>query len=213
MRVLIACEFSGVVREAFRKRGHDAWSCDLLPADDGSRFHFECDVLSVLRLDWDLMVAHPPCTFLTMSGNRWFKPEYRERFPNRPQQREDAIAFFLAFMDAPIGKVCVENPVGVMSSRYRKPDQYIQPHHFGHPETKKTGLWLRGLPLLEPTKVVEPEYYKNPDGSDYRDRGGSRYSKTHYLSGRLPVEERSKFRSITCQGVADAMAEQWENNF
>ena len=125
MKVLIACEFSGIAREAFKARGHDAWSCDILPTEIPGQ-HIQDDVLEHLE-GWDLMIAHPPCTFLTVTGNKWFKPEYRERFPDREQQREEAVDFFLFLADFPIPSIAIENPIGIMSTRYRKPDQIIQP--------------------------------------------------------------------------------------
>lgn len=194
MRVLVACEFTGTVREAFADRGHDAWSCDLLPTLRKSRKHIVGDVVEVLRRGWDLIIAHPPCTYLTVSGNKWMKPEFRHRFPNRPQQREDAIRFFFTLYGADCPKVAVENPIGVMSSRFRRPDQVVQPYQFGHPERKATCLWLRGLPLLQPTKIV-------PLPSD-----PALAQRLHYLP---PSPDRWKERSKTFQGIADAMAEQW----
>ena len=137
MRVLIACEFSGVVREAFRKKGHDAWSCDLLPSDDNSEFHIQGDVLQHLNKCWDLMVAHPPCTYLTVTGNKWFKPEFRDRFPDREKNRIDAIEFFLKLANCKIPRIAIENPVGVISTTWRKPDQIIEPYWFGDEHRKK----------------------------------------------------------------------------
>lgn len=201
MKVLIACEFSGVVRRAFRKRGHDAWSCDLIPSDDDSDFHIQGDCLALIQKvpDWDLMIAHPPCTYLTVTGNKWFKPEYADRFPTRHQDRADAIAFFMALANADIPMIAIENPVGIMSSTWRKPDQIIQPYQFGHPEPKKTCLWLKGLPVLRPTKIVEPEYFIS--------KSGKRLASWYFKPSNTP--ERQKMRNITFQGIADAMAEQW----
>lgn len=184
MRVLVACEFSGVVREAFRRRGHDAWSCDLLKAEDGSEFHIEGGAeraATTGRIPWDLVIAHPPCTHLAVSGARWFK--------ERQEEQKWAIRFFMRMIDAPAERVAVENPIGIMSTRYRKPDQIIQPWMFGHGETKATCLWLKGLPKLVPTNVVE-----------------GRTPRVHYAS---PGPDRWKERSRTLQGIADAMAEQW----
>lgn len=181
MRVLVACEFSGVIREAFRARGHDAWSCDLLPAEDSSEFHYQGNVLDFPRGLWDLMIAHPPCTYLAVSGARWFK--------DRRQQQEEAIMFVKLLATMLIPRICIENPVGVLSTRWRKPDQYIQPFEHGHPETKKTGLWLKGLPKLVPTNIVE-----------------GREPRVHHES---PGPERWKNRSRTLPGIAKAMAEQW----
>jgi hypothetical protein len=185
MKVLIACEFSGVVREAFRARGHDVWSCDLLPATDGSKFHLQQDAVSVARASlWDLVIAHPPCTHLAVSGARWFK--------DRRKEQEEAIKLFMTFTDcAP--KVCIENPIGVMSTRYRRPDQIVQPWMFGHGETKATCLWLNNLPHLQPTQIVE-----------------GRVPRVHYESpGTKNGLTRQQRRSITLQGIANAMAEQW----
>ena len=200
MKVLVACEFSGIVREAFRKRGHDAWSCDLLPTElDGN--HIRGDILKVLDNGWDLMIAHPPCTYLTVTGNKWMKPEFAERFPDRKQQRLDAISFFLVLYSAPIERIAIENPVGIMSILLRKPDQYIHPYYFGEPHSKKTGYWLQNLPPLMPTEIVEPEFYIYKDGR--------RDPMWHVETMKLPPQERMKARSRTYQGIADAMAEQW----
>jgi hypothetical protein len=183
MRVLIGCEFSGVVREAMRRRGHDAVSCDLLPAEDGSPHHVQADVLTLLADGWDLAVFHPPCTRLTVAGARWFK--------GREDEQAAAIAFAEALWSAPIPRVALENPIGVLSTRSRlgKPSQIIQPWQFGHGETKATCLWLRGLPPLVPTNVVS-----------------GRAARVHRLP---PSPDRWKLRSRTYQGIADAMAEQW----
>ncbi len=185
MRVLVACEYSGRVRNAFRAIGHDAWSCDLLPSEDGSGYHVQRDVLTLLKewRKWDLMIAHPPCTHLAVSGSRWFP----EKIESGEQQA--AIDFFLALASAPIPRIAIENPVCIMSSVWREPDQIIQPWQFGHGETKATCLWLKGLPHLVPTKIVagrEPRVHLMPPGPD-----------------------RWKERSRTFEGVAQAMAEQW----
>jgi hypothetical protein len=181
MRVLVACEFSGVVREAFRAMGHDAFSCDLFPSDDRSVNHIECDVLSILDQNWDLMIAHPPCTYLAVSGARWFN--------DKSAHQADAIDFFMKLVNAPIPKIAVENPISIMSTRYRKPDQIIQPWQFGHGETKATCLWLKNLPKLKPTNIVK-----------------GREARIHKLP---PSKNRWKLRSITYRGIADAMADQW----
>ncbi len=193
MRVLVACEFSGVVRDAFIKRGHDAYSCDILDTDKEGP-HIQDDVLNHLDDGWDLMIAHPPCTFLTVSANRWMKPEYRERFPDRERQRYEAMEFFMRMVNAPVAHIAVENPIGVMSSHYRKPEQVLQPWMFGHPETKATCLWLKGLKKLEPTRIMALPLNRAQRG------------KIHYLQ---PSPDRSKIRSITFKGIADAMAQQW----
>jgi hypothetical protein len=180
MRVLIACEYSGTVRDAFRKLGHDAMSCDLLPTDvDGP--HYQGDVFDVINDGWDLMIAHPPCTHLAVSGARWFK--------DKQQEQAEALEFVRRLLDAPIERICLENPVSIISSRIRKPDQCIQPWMFGHGETKKTCLWLKNLDKLVPTDVV--------DGRDQR------------IWKLPPTADRWKIRSKTYQGIADAMANQW----
>ncbi len=190
MRVLVACEFSGVVRRAFRALGHEAWSCDLLPAEDGSDWHIEGDVVGVLSQGWDLMVAHPPCTHLAVSGARWF--------PLKRTEQTQALAFVQVLLDAPIPRVCLENPVSIISSRIRKPDQIIQPWQFGHGETKTTCLWLKGLPRLRPTHVDAPLLgLQAVTGRDAR---------VHRLP---PSPTRWKERSRTYPGIAAAMAEQW----
>ena len=204
MKVLVACEFSQVVTEAFTKRGHYAMSCDLLPAEKGYP-HYQGDILDLLVNtwdEWDMMIAHPPCTYLTVTGNKWFKPEFVSRFPNRLEQREDAIDFFLFLAEFPIPRIAIENPIGIMSTVYRKPDQIIQPYHFGHPERKSTCLWLQGLPKLISTCEVEPNIirYKTRKGTD---------DAWHVSTMKLPPLERMKARSRTYQGIAEAMAEQW----
>lgn len=221
MRVLVACEFSGIVRDAFIDAGHDAMSCDLLPTERPGP-HFQGDVRAVLADGWDLMVAHPPCTFLAVSGARWFK--------DRPQQQAEALAFVRLLMDAPIPRIAVENPVSVISSRIRKPTQIVQPWMFGHPETKTTCLWLAGLPKLTPTDIVVPEWAVRADGSVHMSAKGKRDNPTHFLTGRTtrvlsgpqlaqwerihrmpPGPDRWKERSRTLPGIAAAMAEQWGN--
>jgi len=182
MKILVACEFSGVVREAFKRRVHDAWSCDLLPTEIPGQ-HIQGDVLDVIERGWDMMIAHPPCTHLAVSGARWFAGKQVE-------QRE-AIAFFMALVNAPIQRIAIENPVCIMSRLYRKPDQIIQPWQHGHGETKATCLWLKSLPTLVPTNIVD-----------------GREARVHRMP---PSPTRWKLRSKTFQGVADAMAEQWGN--
>lgn len=185
LRVLVACEYSGKVREAFRKLGHDAWSCDLLPPDDNSPYHYQCDVLTLLDKGWDIMIAHPPCTHLAVSGARHFPAKIADG------RQQAALEFVRALLNAPIPKIALENPVSVISSHIRKPDQYIQPWQFGHGETKKTGLWLKNLPKLQPTNIVEG-------------REGRVWKMAPSKNGN-----RWKLRSETYQGIADAMAEQW----
>jgi hypothetical protein len=204
MRILVACEFSGVVRDAFRQKGHDAWSCDVLPTEADPAYHIQCDVLEILDQGWDMMIAHPPCTYLTVAGNKWFKPEYRERFPNRVLEMKNAAKFFMRLVNAPIDKIAIENPIGRMSSIYRKPDQIIQPYQFGHPVRKATCLWLKNLPELKPTNIVSFEL-------DVFSSGKSQ-SKWHTETGHIKDKtERSKIRSRTFPGIAEAMADQWGN--
>jgi len=189
MRVIVACESSRVVAEAFAKRGHDAWSCDLLPGEtDGN--HIIGDVMDLDMASYDLVIAHPPCTHLSVSGARWWKSKLVE-------QRE-AIQFFLWFTNLKNGKIAIENPIGLMSTVYRKPDQIIQPWQFGHPESKSTCLWLFNLPKLSPTNILS------------KPASGRWANQTPSGQNNLPPsEDRWKLRSRTYQGVADAMAEQW----
>lgn len=202
MKVLIACEESQTVCKAFRTKGHEAYSCDLLPSSGGKpEWHIRGDVFEVIDDGWDLMIAHPECTRLTCAANKWHKPEFSERFPNIHQERLEAIEFFMRLSEAPIPKIAIENPIGIMSTRWRKPDQIIQPYQFGETERKSTCLWLRGLPLLQGTKLVEPELITF--------KSGKTMSKCHYDSVSLPKEERRKARSVTFQGIANAMADQW----
>lgn len=201
MRVLVACEYSATVRDAFRARGHDAWSCDLLPTEGDPQWHYQGDVFEAMRNIWvrydhegiggtfrmmpDLMIAHPPCTDLAVSGARHFA----EKIADGRQQR--ALDFVQALLDAPIPRIALENPISVISSKIRKPDQIIQPWQFGHGETKATCLWLKNLPKLAPTDVVE-----------------GRDDRIHKMA---PGPNRWKERSRTYQGIADAMADQWSN--
>ena len=180
MRVLIGCEYSGRVRDAFIAKGHEALSCDLLDTEvEGP--HYKGNVFDIIHDGWDLMIAHPPCTHLAVSGARWWK--------DKQQEQLDALAFVQALMDAPIPRIAIENPVSIISSRIRKPDQYVQPWQFGHGETKKTGLWLKNLPLLQPTNIVE-----------------GREAKVHKMP---PGPNRWKERSRTYSGIAAAMADTW----
>lgn len=183
MRVLIACEFSGTVRDAFIARGHDAMSCDLLPTEVPGP-HYQGNVLEILDDHWDMMIAHPPCTYLAISGNAWFALE-----DDREQKREDALDFIVVLMNAKIPKIAIENPVGVISTRIKKPTQIIQPWQFGHGEVKRTCLWLKNLPPLQPTNIVD-----------------ARTPRIHRMG---PSKARSKLRSVTYKGIAVAMAEQW----
>lgn len=196
MRVLIACEFSATVRDAFRLLGHDAWSCDLLPCDRDPAWHIEGDVLSQLNESWDLMIAHPPCTYLASSGLHWNK-----RRPERAAQTEEALRFVSALAAAPISRIAVENPIGCLSSRWRKPDQIIHPHWFGDDASKATCLWLKALPPLEATLHVPPRLVDGrPRWANQTDSGQNNLA---------PSADRWALRSKTYQGIADAMALQW----
>lgn len=181
MKVLVACEFSGIVRDAFRLHGHEAVSCDLLPSEALSGPHIQADVRKLLTGSWDLLIAHPPCTDLAVSGARWFKEK-------QDAQRE-ALAFVRVLLDAPIAKIALENPISIISSHIRKPDQIIQPWMFGHGETKATCFWLKGLPKLVPTEIVN-----------------GRIARVHH---EAPGPDRWKNRSRTLRGIATAMAVQW----
>jgi len=211
MRVLVACEYSGRVRDAFRALGHDAMSCDFLPTEvDGP--HHQGDVTELLHMGWDMMIAHPPCTHLAVSGSRWFKDKVREQ--------AEALIFVQTLLDAPIPRIALENPISVISTRIRKPDQIIQPWMFGEDASKKTCLWLKGLPLLAPTKIIEGNLYCCGHSLDDKygcpNCVGSKKAKRIYgnqtPSGQNklgPSETRWKERSRTYQGVAEAMAQQW----
>lgn len=183
MRVLIGCEFSGVVREAFRAKGFDAYSCDILPSEDSSPYHLQCDVRDVLADSWAIGIFHPPCTHLAVSGARHFAAKIADG------RQQAALDFVQSLLDAPIKHIALENPVSVISTKIRKPDQIIQPWQFGHGETKATCLWLKNLPKLVPTDIVE-----------------GRSDRIHKMP---PGPNRWKERSRTYQGIADAMAEQW----
>ena len=201
MKILIACEYSGRVRDAFIARGHDAMSCDLLPTDAPGP-HYQGDVFDIINDGWDLMVAHPPCTYLSVSGMHWTTRGLRD-----PQLTEDALAFVQRLMDAPIERIAVENPISVISSRIRKPDQIISPYQFGHDASKKTCLWLKNLPLLTATQMVEPRIVITPSGKPAK-RWGNQCD--NYGQDKLPPSaDRWKLRSATYQGIADAMAAQW----
>jgi len=203
MRVLIACEESQSITIEFRKLGHEAFSCDIIDCSGGHpEWHIKADALKVAYAGgWDLMIAHPPCTYLSLAGNRWFKPEYKDRFPNRLLHRKQALDFFMALYHAPIDHVAIENPIGAICTYFKGADQYIEPCWFGDPARKKTGLWLRGLPHLIPTEVVDPIIYKYKNG-----KGDSPW---HIETLRLPTDERRKVRSKTFKGIARAMATQW----
>lgn len=181
MRVLVGCEFSQTVTKAFRERGHDAYSCDILPTEGNPEWHIQGNVLDVIDDNWDLAIFHPPCTHLAVSGARWFKDKHVEQ--------KMALDFVKDLMNADIDKMCIENPVSIISSRIRKPDQIIQPWQFGHGETKATCLWLKGLPKLQPSEIVE-----------------GRENRIHKMP---PSQNRWKERSRTYTGIAQAMATQW----
>lgn len=192
MKVLVACEFSGVVSQAFRDVGHTAISCDLLENEQtGTQFHYQGDVRDILDNHWDLMIAHPPCTHLAVSGARWFKDKQREQ--------QEALEFVSLLMNADIPRICIENPVSIISSHIRKPDQIIQPWMFGHEATKTTCLWLKNLPPLFPTKIVDK-------GERHITKSGKSLPKWYNLP---PSEDRGRLRSRTFEGIAKAMAEQW----
>lgn len=180
MNVLIACEFSGIVRDAFIKKGHNAISCDILPTEKPGP-HYQGNVLDIINNGWDLMIAHPPCTHLAVSGARWFKYKQKEQVK--------ALEFVRKLLDVPIDKIALENPISVISTKIRKPDQIIQPWQFGHGETKATCLWLKNLFKLKPTNIVD-----------------GRENRIHKMP---PSKDRWKNRSRTFQGIANAMAEQW----
>jgi site-specific DNA-cytosine methylase len=183
MKVLVACEYSGVVREAFRAKGHDAWSCDLLDSEDDSPYHYKGDVVPFIEQGWDLMIAHPPCTHLSVSGARHFAAKKASGV------QDEALDFVRLLLNAPVDKIALENPISIISSRIRKPDQIIQPWQFGHGETKATCLWLKNLPKLVATNVVE-----------------GREARVHKMG---PSPTRWKDRSRTYTGIAAAMAQQW----
>ena len=228
MKILVACEESQAVTKELRRLGHEAYSCDIIECSGGHpKWHIKNDVLNFINptilfinelpgiqfftMDneyhcfpgkWDMIIAHPPCTYLTVTGNRWFNVErYGEKAIQRKKDREDAIKFFMAFANADCDKIAIENPVGVMSRFWRKPDQYIEPYMFGDPEKKKTGLWLKGLPLLKPTNIVEPTIIHC--------KSGANEPRWHMETMNLSKEERSRVRSKTFPGIARAMAEQW----
>ena len=217
-RLLVCCEESQRVCTAFRERGWEAYSCDIEPCSGGHpEWHIQQDVLPLINGDcefntvdeahhiidgeWDLLICHPPCTYLTLAGNKWFKPEFADRFPDRIKQRQDAVNFFMRFANAKCQHIAIENPVGIMSSKWRKPNQYIEPYYFGDKEKKKTGLWLVGLPNLMPTNMVEPVIIHC--------KSGANEPRWHMESMPLPAKERSRVRSQTFIGIANAMAEQW----
>lgn len=220
MKVLVACEESQRVCIEFRKLGHEAYSCDIIDCSGGHpEWHIKQDVIPLLNGNckfqtvdgvwhsvdgkWDIIIAFPPCTYLTVTGNRWFNVDrYGYRAIKRRECREEAIMFFMMFVNADCDRIAIENPVGVMSTTYRKPDQVIHPYMFGDPERKQTCIWIKGLNPLEPTNIVQPMVirYKNGKGTD---------SPWHMSTIGLPPVERAKARSKTFPGIAKAMAEQW----
>lgn len=220
MNILVACEESQRVCTAFREKGHNAFSCDILECSGGyPEWHIQGDCLPLLNgnctlttcdgtihtIDgrWDMIIAFPPCTYLTVTGNRWFNVErYGEKAIQRHKDRENAINFFMQFANADSDKIAIENPIGIMSTVWRKPNQIIHPYMFGDPERKATCLWLKGLPKLSPTNIVEPNIikYKNSKGTD---------SPWHINTINLPKEDRARMRSKTFPGIAKAMAQQW----
>lgn len=217
MKVLVACEYSGKVRDAFLALGHDAMSCDLLPTDSPGP-HYQGDVFDIINDGWDLMIAHPPCTYLSVSGMHWTTRGLRD-----PKLTEDALEFVKKLLDAPIDRIALENPISVISSRIRKPDQIIAPYMFGHDASKKTCLWLKNLPLLKTTKYIEPKYFccgievpeqcglygcANCCGEKKaRPRWGNQTPSGQNKLG--PSADRWKIRSETYQGIASEMAQQW----
>ena len=220
MKILIACEESQAVCVAFRNRGHEAYSCDILPCSGGhTEWHINCDVLPLLPGNcefitadgmkheiigrWDMIIAHPPCTYLCRSGMGFYNIEkYGKSAIERAEKRRDAIEFFMRFVTADCDQIAIENPVGIMSTVYRKPDQYVQPYQFGNPTSKRTGLWLKNLPKLTPTEIVEPEFTTSGTGRKW----DKWFWESSLISDRA---ERSRFRSKTFSGIAAAMADQW----
>ena len=206
LRILLACEESQEVTKAFRKLGHEAYSCDLLPCSGGHpEWHIQGDVTELLKQKWDLIICFPPCTFLTVTGNRWFNiKRYGQKAVQRLKDKQDAIDFFMLFVAANCNHIAIENPVGIMSSEYRKPDQIINPYQFGDAFEKRTCLWLKGLPKLKPTDIVEPE-----ERTVFK--SGNTMPTWYSDCWKLPKEERAKLRSKTFPGIANAMAQQWSD--
>lgn len=205
MRVIVGCEFSQTVTKAFRALGHEAYSCDIEPCDGGHpEWHFQEDIFEVIKREkpFDLGIFHPPCTYLTVTGNKWFKPEYSDRFPTRHQDRLDAIEFFRAIYNLDIPRIVIENPIGIMSTNLRKPDQVIHPWQFGHEASKSTCLWLKNLPLLIPTDIVGK-------GEFVTYKSGKKMSKWYADAAKKSPAERAKIRNRTFQGIADALANQY----
>jgi site-specific DNA-cytosine methylase len=204
-KVLLACEESQVVTKAFRKKGHEAYSCDIEPCSGGHpEWHIQDDVLKYLDDNWDLMIAFPPCTYLSNAGIRWFNEErYGDQARNRKRERVKGAEFFMALYNANISKIAIENPVGWMNSNFRKPDQIIQPYYFGDAESKRTCLWLKNLPLLEHTEVVKPKIY------GYYKKGKKKGQPIYGTSYCQFSEDRGKIRSKFWPGISNAMVDQW----
>ena len=200
MRILVACEHSGRVRDAFRERGHDAYSCDLMPGEPESVYHLQGDVSERLMDGWELMIAHPPCTYLANCGLHW-----NGKVVGRQQQTEDALAFVRRLLEAPIRHIAIENPSGCISTRIRRPDQTIHPWQFGHPESKTTCLWLKNLPKLRPTHWLAPERRQANGRPQWENQTPSGQNKIG------PSADRWKQRSLTYVGIANAMAAQWSD--
>jgi hypothetical protein len=212
LKILVACEESQVVTKELRKLGHEAFSCDLKPCSGGHpEWHLTgCALEQIQRFDWDMMIAFPDCTYLTVTANKWLKDQPARKSgalvgAERRKAREDAVSFFMALAGADIPRIAIENPVGVMSTRWRKPNQIICPTMFGHKEPKKTCLWTKGLPELVPTKIVEPEYHTTKSGK----RMPLWYAYADKSQGQA---KRAEIRSKTFSGIAKAMAEQWAGN-
>lgn len=213
-RILIACEESQTITKLFREAGHECYSCDLKPAKINPDWHFQGDVFELIERErereFQLLIAHPPCTYLTVTRNKWFKPEFDSRFPTQHQDREEAVEFFMKLANLPIHRIAIENPIGIMSTRWRPADQTIHPWHFGDPERKATCLWLKNLPKLVWAKednLFETKTAVAPDIIQLKN--GGTMSRYHYESVHLPAYERSEVRSKTFPGIAAAIVSQW----
>ncbi len=210
MRVIVGCEYSQIVTKAFREKGHKAFSCDIIPCEGGHpEWHFQTDILKLLEYEeFDLGIFHPPCTYLTVTGNKWMKSEFKDRFPTRQQDRKDAIDFFMKIVNLPCNRIAIENPIGIMSTEYRKPDQIIQPYYFGDEARKSTCLWLKSLHLLQHSK--ESDWFATKthvwEGEIITHKSGKTRAKWY---DDMPKDQRAKVRSKTFRGIADAMANQW----
>ena len=203
MKILVACEYSGIVRDAFTAQGHDAWSCDILPTESEGN-HIQDDILNHLNKNWDMMIAHPPCTYLSNAGNRWFDEEkYGEQARERKELRLESMEFVKKLYDNNIPRICIENPVGFLNSNWKKPDQIIHPYHFGDTESKRTCLWLKNLQPLKHTNVVKPKIYA------YHKRGKHKGNPIYFHEYQPRTKDRAKIRSKFWKGIAKAMANQW----